>query len=93
MNEYLDPKVIMTVVVALIILAVGVFAYFTVTINVDQTPAAQQSRVFSRNDAGTYDIQISGVTIDSVQVGGTRAGPWSAYTGSTAYAGTIVTLS
>ena len=29
--SYLDPKVIMTVVVALMLLAVGVFAFFTVT--------------------------------------------------------------
>ena len=46
----MDPEMIMTIVISLIILAVGVFAFFVVTVNVDTqlggtTPSATTSNV------------------------------------------------
>ena len=46
--KFMDPEMIMTVVISLIILAVGVFAFFVVTVQVDDqlggtTPSATTS--------------------------------------------------
>ena len=89
---FLDPKMVMTVVVALIVLSVGVFAYFTAVSSINQVPASTGSRIFADTDADAYDIQISGVSITSIEQGGTRSGPWSAYSGSYSYSGTTVTI-
>ena len=90
---YMDPKMIMSVVVALIILAVGVFAYFTAVSSINQVPATSDSKVFRDVTPDIYDISISGATIVSVETGPSNTGPWSAYSGSYTYSGTEVTIS
>ena len=90
--NFMEPKVIMGVVVSLMLLGIGVFAYFTVVSSVNEVPASTGSRVFADTEADVYDIQISGVSIESIEQGPARGGPWSAYAGAYTYSGTEVTI-
>ena len=62
--RFLDPEVIMSVVIALVVLAVGVFAFFVTTQNIPTSGNARVSSAINNvSDTGNTVFNIVGIVI------------------------------
>jgi len=66
--RYMDPEMIMTIVVSLIILSVGVFAFFVTLSNIpndlaDSADYAQQNATDNISDTGNSVFNIIGIVL------------------------------
>ena len=61
--RYMDPEMIMTIVISLIILAVGVFAFFVTINNIPATDAATKSAINNTSKTGNSVFNIIGIVL------------------------------
>lgn len=91
--NFLEPTVIMAVVVTMIVFAVGVYAVFTVATNLqDEAPIMCETFDVTGSDTQTFTTHSDVANIDSVSVFSTDTG-WSTVSSSLYSAsGRIVTV-
>lgn len=67
-DGYLDPKIVGTVVLCLMVLAVGIFAFYVTSGALSNTTEADQTLTFDRDPSGTTncDVHITGGDIKSI---------------------------
>jgi len=61
--KYMDPEMIMTIVVSLIILAVGVFAFFVTVQNIPETDDTTSSAINNTTATGNSVFNIIGIVL------------------------------
>ena len=61
--KYMDPEMIMTIVISLIILAVGVFAFFVTINNIPATDATTRAAVNNTSATGNSVFNIVGIVL------------------------------
>lgn len=73
--KFMDPEMIMTIVISLIILAVGVFAFFVVIVQVDDqlggsapsaTTTTNQNQTYYRNRNITNNLTTTGNSVFNI---------------------------
>jgi len=61
--RYMDPEMIMTIVVSLIILAVGVFAFFVTINNIPSSNAVTSAAINNTSATGNSVFNIIGIVL------------------------------